>query len=107
MQSGGMFNTGAASSWQTGDFNYDGVSNVVDLVGANGSGAYGQGNYNVAPTSVVVTSTAVIAAQASSAPTQSASLSSSEATQLTFAALSAEQERLNSTTVKKKAFAAL
>ena len=106
LQSGGVFNTGAASSWQTGDFNYDGVSNVVDLVGANGSGVYGQGNYNVAPAEVQVVSASVtVTGSVAAAPAPS--LSSSAVTQLTFAALSAEQDRASSTNLKKRAFATL
>jgi hypothetical protein len=31
--------------WSQGDFNYDGVTNVFDLVGINTAAVYGQGNY--------------------------------------------------------------
>lgn len=31
--------------WSQGGFNYDGVTNVFDLVGINTAGAYGQGSY--------------------------------------------------------------
>ena len=45
INSSGTYGTGAASVWSTGDFNYDGVTNVFDLVGINTAAAYGQGNY--------------------------------------------------------------
>lgn len=110
LQSGGVFNNGGVSSWQTGDFNYDGVTNVVDLVGANGSGTYGRGNYNVVPASVQMVS-AVAGTEASSVTglraTASPMPSSGTVNQLTFAALSAEQDRASSTNLKKRAFATL
>ena len=32
-------------AWNEGDFNYDGVTNVFDLVSINSAGVYGQGSY--------------------------------------------------------------
>jgi len=36
---------GSASVWSAGDFNYDGVTNVFDLVSIQSASVYGQGNY--------------------------------------------------------------
>ena len=53
MNSSGKYGTGTAADCSQCDFNYDGVTNVFDLVGINSAGAYGQGNYfPAAPTSV-------------------------------------------------------
>ena len=45
INSGGKYGTGTAAVWNQGDFNYDGVTNVFDLVGINTAAVYGQGNY--------------------------------------------------------------
>jgi autotransporter-associated beta strand protein len=104
LQSGGVFGTGAASAWQTGDFNYDGLTNVIDLVAANGSGTFGLGNYNVSPTSAVVVSQTEPSLDSGGT---SAARSGGSVNRLTFAAISAEQDRLNSPIAKRKAFASL
>jgi len=43
--SAGKFGNGQAAVWSQGDFNYDGVANVFDLIGIDSSGAYGSGPY--------------------------------------------------------------
>ena len=85
LQSQGRFNTGAVTSWQQGDFNYDGVANVLDLVATTGSGAYGRGRYNVLPGQPP--------AAASSA---AASLTGSSMAQVAFAAATAGPQQAGS-----------
>jgi len=36
---------GQASDWSQGDFNYDGVTNILDLVAIDTAGAFGRGDY--------------------------------------------------------------
>jgi len=45
MTTGGSYGSGAAAVWATGDFNYDGLSNVFDLVDVETGGAFNQGDY--------------------------------------------------------------
>jgi hypothetical protein len=41
----GTYGSGSPAVWSDGDFNYDGLTNVFDLVGIDTAGAYGAGNY--------------------------------------------------------------
>jgi len=42
----GRFDSGAASSWADGDFNYDGVTDILDIAGFVSSGLYNADPYN-------------------------------------------------------------
>jgi hypothetical protein len=59
INSSGTYGSGTASVWSQGDFNYDGVTNVFDLVGINTAAVYGQGNYFPAIPTVAGVVTAV------------------------------------------------
>ncbi len=45
INSSGKYGTGTSAVWSQGDFNYDSVTDVFDLVGINTAAVYGQGNY--------------------------------------------------------------
>ena len=45
MMGSGTYGTGRSAVWSEGDFNYDGLTDVFDLVGVGSAGAYGRGNY--------------------------------------------------------------
>jgi hypothetical protein len=46
---GGNFNTGGSARWGEGDFNYDGMVDILDVAGFITTGLYDQGTYNVLP----------------------------------------------------------
>jgi len=41
----GTYGSGGAAGWSDGDFTYDGVTNVFDLVSVDTAGGYGAGVY--------------------------------------------------------------
>ena len=50
MLASNTYDTAAAAEWSQGDFNYDGATDLLDLLGILGSAAYEQGPYMPAAT---------------------------------------------------------
>jgi hypothetical protein len=45
----GRFNTGEPATWAEGDFNYDGIVDVLDIADVMALGLYDAGGYNTPP----------------------------------------------------------
>jgi len=45
----GKFDTGLPATWLEGDFNYDGVVDILDALDFFNTGLYDAGNYNTPP----------------------------------------------------------
>jgi len=51
---GARFNSGAPASWSEGDFNHDGVFDMLDVADLMSTGIYAADSYNAAETSASV-----------------------------------------------------